>query len=606
MDEPFSREEKIDEFSKRRRASLMVHRFMERSDRYRTPHLELARRGREFYNTWNKHSRSTIRRSNLQLPFAYQLVEEELPQLTEPFFSDKQPIRFKGRDREDMNWNEALSDHASMQLEQMGFQVKFISFCKGMLIDGTAIAKIPYKFEEIFGSRDELVLDDAGEPVIDPETGDPVTEKVPFTIDSYDGPDYEKLPLIDFFPDWQVKSPGDIKSMRGCVHRTYQTFSDLKNSGNYTNLNEVKTSVGRKGISAWKKPHWVDEFDDNDHKVKEEDKIEIWEYWGLFDPKNDGNFQEFLITIANGDVVIRLETNFYDLKFKPFIACVNVLRDNEFYGISEVLAVSGFIREANTLRNARLDQVHLSINRMFVIDRGAGILPDQTYTRPNGIVWADDINGMRELPPPDPPASAFSELTQLSSDIQTTAGQLGGPSLSQAGRVFGRSATGASLVQSIASSRARTKIRLLAGLHFVPMAQIMMKTNAQFVDQELWVRVSDPDVENPYQRLEPSAFTTNYDFEITTNVETSPQEEASQIERLISLLQVAESTQPGITDFQTLWRKYGRKVLGRDIKQIFRTPQEMLALQQSRVAAEQAGAAAAGQRAPQNPAGSQF
>ena len=89
--------------------------------------------------------------------------------------------------------------------------------------------------------------------------------------------------------------------------------------------------------------------------------------------KNDGKFEEYLIVIANGDVVVRMEPNFYDYKFKPFVACPNYSRETEFYGIPELLAVRSLIKEANTLRNARLDNINLSVNPMWIADRAAGI-----------------------------------------------------------------------------------------------------------------------------------------------------------------------------------------------------------------------------------------
>jgi hypothetical protein len=42
-------------------------------------------------------------------------------------------------------------------------------------------------------------------------------------------------------------------------------------------------------------------------------------------------------------------------------------------------------------------RVNLSIYRMYVVDRAAGIKARSIFSRPNGIIWSNDVNGIREL-----------------------------------------------------------------------------------------------------------------------------------------------------------------------------------------------------------------
>jgi hypothetical protein len=611
MSEPFERSPDSDQFvgpSKEDRAREMVRKFVKKSEDYRRPHLDLARKNRELYNVWDAQAKSQIGRANLKLPYAYSIIETETPQITEMFLRETPFVKFQGTEPQDMIWETVLTDFHAQQVDAMKFTPKFISFVKGMQIDGTAVAKVPYKFKEKLVTKRVQKMDEV--------LGIPVPSKQIERVVDFDQCDFENIPLHDFFPDWSTREPGDIDNQRGSVHRMWKTQAELKSNrrrktpagytvGVYTNLDELKTSLSVKGTKAWSDPYWSESFDSansNDSKVKDSEKLEVWEYWGLFDPNGDGQFEEYIITVANGDVVIRCEPNFYDFKFRPFVACPGVVRDGEWYGISELSAVRGLIKEATALRNARLDQTNLAVNRMFLIDRSAGIKAKNLYMRPNGIIWTNDMQGIKALEIPEVPASSYKEIQDLQNEIQTTTGSSSGPQLSEAGRVFGRSATGAQFVQSFAASRVGLKGRLLGDLLFKRMYRIMFMTNRQFVTDAKWVRVSDPNAatENPFAVLPLDAFHCNYDFTFTTNLDTGGSEQRFQkLQTLAGLLQTAEGTQPGITKWDILIESLAEELVGRKTKKFMRNPQELAQMQFQKLAMEQAANAQAGARAPQ-------
>lgn len=553
---------------------------MKKSDEYRRPFLEQAAKARELYTCWDATAKSVTQRANLRLPYAYQIVQDEIPGIVGTLLKDKLPFRVQGRLEAGMQFQDTLNDFHGMQLDQMRFAPKFTAFVTGLLIDGTAVAKIPYRFKE------QVVT--VRENVVDPVVGVSYPTKRQELQVVFDGPDFEVVPLRDFFPDWAVRSPGDIAGMRGCVHRTFRTFSELKESGTYSGLSELEHSLTRKGCDAWADPYYKGEYrgeNREDHKKK---PVEIWEYWGLFDPNGDGKFEEYIVTVANGDTVIRMSANFYDWALKPFAAAVNVVQDGDFYGVSELFAIRGLVKEATALRNARLDQVNLAVNRMYVVDRTSGINAKSLYSRPNGIIYTNDMQGIRELPPPEVPPSAFNELSALTSEIQSTVASASGPSLSQAGRVFGRSATGAAMVSNIASSRAGMKARLVSDLFLYRLCDILLETNAQFVTEDQWVKSTDPNSPNPFALLPKEAFQCDYYFEKATSLEVDPAQEMQKLQQFAQMAQIAEATQPGLIKWDVVFQAMGRELLGKQVKRFVRSDEERLALQQQQLANEQA------------------
>jgi len=600
--EPFEKDElQEDSGARDRRAVRMVRSFMRRSQEYREPHLDLAQESRELYENWKASGRSIIQRANLKLPFGFTIIETQLPQLMDIFYRGGSPVQFRGQDFQDAQWEDAITDFHTSQLEEMEFQSKSAVFKKALLLDGTAIGKVPYRYKEIETLRR---VQDA-----DPLTGMITSSKQPAIEVLFDGPDFEVVPIYDFFPDWSVKKPGDIISMRGCVHRMYKTLASLKQNTLYKNLKELEASVTIKGSDAWSTPYYADdshkqEFErlqDNKEGMKDEGRVELWEYWGLFDPKNTGQFEEYLIVIANGDVVIRIEPNFYDYKFKPFVACPNYVRENEFYGIPELAAVRSLIKEANTLRNARLDNINLSVNPMWIADRAAGINSKSLFSRPNGIIWTNDINGIKPMQPLDPSLGSREEMGFIQQDIQNATAQVNAaPIASSLGKQFGRSATGVNFIQSFSSSRIGLKARLLADLFYKRVASIMLMTNRQFVTEDQWVRVSDPNSPNPFAQLPPDAFFRNFDFTVQTSLDTGgPEGQLQKMQAVSQILQSIEASQPGTIKGDVVLEAMLRPLLGRQVKRFVRSEDERQAIQQQQLAAQQAVNMAQGQAAPQ-------
>jgi hypothetical protein len=595
-----------------RRVIRTVRSFMERSSKYREPFLHLARKAREVYETWQPTSRSMIQRANLKLPFGFTIIETQVPQLVDIFFKDDEVITFEGQDIDDAVWEKLVTDFHNKQLREMQFAAKGPALVKSIYLDGTGFAKVPYRFKEIETVRRETQ--------VDPETGEPQQIKLATTEVLFDQPDFELISIFDFFPDWSIKRPGDVQGMRGLVHRTWRTLASLKSAkitnadgtkeGRYKNLDQLDFSLRTKGSYAWRAPffsrdNFKEDFerlqDNREENIKNPGSVEVWEYWGLYDPKGDGNFEERIITIANGDVVIHNEENFYDYKFKPFIACPNYIRDGEFYGIPELSPIRSLIKEANTLRNARLDNVNLSVNPMYLADRTAGINAKSLFSRPNGVIWTNDMNGIKRLEPGDPSAGSREEMAFIQQDIQTASGSIGSaPTVGQLARTFGRHATGTNLIQSFSSTRLSLKARNFSEFILKPMARIMLMTNRQFVTEDSPIRVSDPNAPNPFINLPPEAFFRNFDLIPKTDFDTGGKEgQLQRMQAVSEILRTAEQSQPGTVKMDVLLEELLRPLLGPQVQRFVRDEEERAQLQAQQLAATQAVNAAQGQAAPQ-------
>lgn len=590
--------------AKQLRAIDFVRRFMVKSQEYRRPHLELAAACRDLYQCWVKEGRSLTARANLKLPYAFSLMEQQTPELVEAILKERPIAKVEGTRPSEMVYENSMNDFLDNQVDKMNFPLKCINYVKAMQLDGTAFAQVPYRYQEKLTSKTTFQDNGLGTPLEKVKTD---SLKVVF-----DGPDFEPIAMVDFFPDWTVQMGGDIQSHRGVAKRTWRSLEALKGNRKYKNLDKLETSARIKNGegAAWKSPYYTDEYQalydryqDNTNGVKSDGLIEVWEYWGLFDTDGKGNFAEYIITLANGDVVLRCEENFYEHKFKPFVATPNIPRTGEFYGVPELIAIKALIKESQVLRNARLDQVNIGVNRMYVVDRTAGIKARSLYSRPSGIIWANDVNGVRELPPPEIPVSATRELQELQVEMKDTLGMTAGtPQLAQAAKTFGRSATGVQYLNSISASRVGLKVRIIGETLLKPLYYIMLMTNDQFVTDEQWVKSSDPDTsaENPFTTLPAEAFQVAASFVVKIPLETGGQEaDLARMQQLGSILQTAEATQPGVVKWDVFFQNTGRSLLGKRYKKFVRSDMERMQMQAQQLAAEQAAQAQTGATAPQ-------
>lgn len=614
---PFETKEKDGEKAlDERRIVRIIRAFMRQSEDYRRPHLDLATRMRERYQNWEVESKSIIRRANLKPAYGFTIIESVVPQITQVFLGDNHVVKMKGRDMDDMVYEDTLTDFIDIQLEDMTFKGKFPSFVKNMALDGTAFAKIPYRFKEQLVTKRKVNQD--------PSTGEAFIEREAMLKVMYDGPDWENIPMYDFFPDWSIKEPGNVQGMRGCVHRMYKSMPELwalrkrttpdgRKVGVYDNLQELKDSMKAKGADAWGSPWWSDEhkqrqegLDGSEQKsAKDAGKIEIWEYWGLVDRTGNGDLVESIITIANGDTVIRVQDNFYDCKFRPFVACPNYTRPNEFYGIPELAAVDSEIKEATAIRNARLDQINLGVNQMWLVDRAGGIDTKNLYSRPGGIIYTNDINALKPITPGDPSLASGQELGQIEANIaQTTA--VGAPPVASASKSLARSATGVNYMQQFGSNRQGMKALNISEFVIKPMVDIIMMTNQQFVTDEQWVRATNPNAENPFSALPPDAFYRNFDYQVKTKMDLPDEVEFQKLQAASQIITAAEQTQPGVFKMDILAEALLRPLLGPSVKKFARTPEELQQLNMQNAmmrVQEQAANAQIGQNAPQPNAG---
>lgn len=568
--------------TKEDKALQQVQRFMKKSSHYREAfENEWARCLSEYLNSRAARANG-LQRANLKIPYAFTIVETVTPQLVDAFTGEETYLTMTSRTQRFAELGVDLSDYFTFQLDEARYLEKLTCLFKTSSIYGTGIAKIGWK---TVYREDE----DYGEMV------------------EFDGPDLTNIDLMDFYPDWGVTTPGDIQAMRGCVHRVYRTFKDIKarekktvgrvSSGVYRNLDKLEESMRDRGGDAWEnmskpKDDAVTREQEGrlgiDSGEKTVDKLELWEYWGDFHYK--GECYQYVITVANGDTVIRCDTMPGKRRKKPFLAAIKYPLPGEFYGIGDLAPVLSLMKEGATVRNARLDQIIRAINRMWLVDRNAGINLRTLYDKPSGIIVANDINGIKLLDSPETPYTSSKEVAQIEYDIQNATAQVNtSQPVSNMGRAFGKTATGVSFMQAATNSRLGLTIKMIESSFIKELGKFLVELNFEYgKDGFSWKKIHG-DKPNPFEMLPYAIFEQQFDFYASGALErTQKANRQATLQQVIApFLQVLEKSDPKSVKWDGLAKTIFREFDWRNMSELIRTPEEKAQLMQQEQQAQQ-------------------
>lgn len=466
-------------------------------------------------------------RANLELPLAFQQVEPFVSQMTETMVGESPYISYTGRTEDDDAPAEEITDFTQYQLECGGFLPTWVSWCRNLGKYGTAVMKINWETEsvEIESESDVPAI------TVDPMTGAPIQgfETVTTTedYDKHDGPVFYNVSLFDFFVP-RGASSSNVQKMPWVIHRVYRTLDELLDNPNYTRNREyIKKLIAEHEDDTDQSAvggYYQDQAKRTEQNQKNPSKgnrkylgkVEVLEWWGDFKHTKTGKARPTLIVVAvleEDKILLRLDDNPFKFKFKPFLMANDYPIEGEPYGYGELHHIKGLIEESTALRNARLDVANISLNRVWLVERQAGVNLRELYTAPNKIILTNDLNGIRPMDMGQVTGSSVQELARIDFDIQNTT-EIINPrqDVSNVGAAFGSTATGVNFLAGKSNLRLLTKARILQDTFFRPLADIMNWFNRDLVTDDMFYRVSGDDSSNPYRTISPDAFLTRVDF----------------------------------------------------------------------------------------------
>jgi hypothetical protein len=343
-----------------------------------------------------------------------------------------------------------------------------------MLIYGTSVVKV-YWDKKVETVEEEIE--------IDPDFPELGSQKVEVEKTTKNQPVVEMVDLYDFF--WDPKG-FDIDSCGWVAHRTYRSYDYLikmQKQGLYKNVNLLEKDKTRPFKGETDKITRTTALGTTDPQSvsgdsDKEANIELIEYW------EDNR----VVTIANRTVVIRDDKNPFAHGKKPFVRFVDQSVPKEFCGIGELEPIETLQKELNDMRNQRMDNASLILNRMWLVQNGANVDEDELVSDVGGIIHTDKIEGVQALYPPEIPNSSYREETLIKADIQQTTGITDYTKGVASDALANETATGISMMQEAGNARIKLKMMNIE-MGIREIGELFISLNKQFIDEETVIRI---------------------------------------------------------------------------------------------------------------------
>lgn len=418
--------------------------------------------------------------SKLFIPKAFEVVEKVAPRLT----AHNPKFLVVAKNARSNEFVSLLRRYLDFVWEDQRLQSEMRNWAKSMLIYGTAFVKVDWTIKTN-KTRKKASVD--GEDV-------ELEEELLFQ----EIPTFKTVDIFDVLVD--PREP-DIQKGLGLVHKIDNVIVTDLDPDVYFNLDKIKKRKPDREMDSDKKQKFnIKGIPDDANKPY----FTVKEYWGLFDPNDDGDLVEYVIAVADDSTLIRYEENPFITEqmpngFRPLVAIQDQPVPNEFYGIGEIEPIESLQIEVNTLRNQRMDNVNLGINQIWRVDPDSGINPTQVVSKPGQLIFArqGEIEPMFNR---DVPVSSYEEENAINRDIQTATGTI---DFTQEGgsQGFTNTATGERIRANEANSRYQYKIDNLemgienVGLMMLQMASVFTEGGAEFSTefegQSLFVEMAD-------------------------------------------------------------------------------------------------------------------
>jgi hypothetical protein len=486
-------------------------------------------------------------RAKLYIPYVFATIETIIPRLV----GSKPKIEAVPREANDIEKAKMNNNLFNYQWDEMEMKALLKLWVKQTLIYGTGIVKLSWLFAET-----------KKEPVVMPEEvlGGEIETEV-----KIDKPNAELVDLFDFYIDPNATTIDDASYI---IHRSERDLKELQDNPNYTvpkglvsQVSEDSYKIQRDAILGLVKPKDINSK-----------KIEVLEFWGDYD---FGKGKEPALIVVANNQLLRAEPNPYAHKQKPFIKMEDTQIPFSFWGIGEVEQMESLQYELNDIRNQRMDNVTLILNRMWKVLKGQ-VDEEDLVSQAGQIVHVDNMDALDAFETPDVTGSAYNEETLVKSDMQlvsgvndVTAGGAQGKGKGEAG-VSNQTATGIALLQEAGNARFKYKLDNIEDA-LVSFGKQLLALNQQFLDTPRTLRIVG-DGYTKWVDIEPDNIIGEYDITVEAG-STQPMNKSVRRAEARELLQtIMPLVQIGI-DIKPIIRNLLQTYDFTNIDEVFPQPQ---------------------------------
>ncbi len=495
-------------------------------------------------------------RSNLHIPRTYEEIDTLRARLVKSFFSTRPYIDFipqptqavpTAADEEKAKVAAALVD---MQLERNQIAVKFYNFITSVLVFPAGILGVGWRYERKKVKRRLPVVVFGA---------DGASLGIALSLQEVEVTEWDdnEIVNVDYFDFWPDPRGVDIDSCRFVFQREWATREQveaklelLRELGAGTvwmpDFEALKGAGGGLEEGRWERLSAVGIAPETGPGAEEGAELyELLHYW---------TDEEHAIIVNRTECVYYGDNPYWRHGKKPFVVASFEPLPGEFYGMSAVQVIEHLQHELNTLRNQRIDNVSLVLNRMWKVRRSADIAEEELISRPHGVIYVDAPDDVTDFSMPDVTASSYNEERVVKEDMENA---LGVPAVVRGVNPARReTATEVVTKTSNAGIRFDVKIMLFEALGIKRLAYLMDCNNQQFVDTPRLVRLFGVEGPEAWREVRPEELIGEFDYRPAgANVDPAANKEVrrAQLNELMATVLKTQNPYVNIYELTKLW-----------------------------------------------------
>lgn len=282
---------------------------------------------------------------------------------------------------------------------------------------------------------------------------------------------------------------------------------DLSDYANVRNLVKSNHQFILKGISPITSYRGIG---DDRYNVYGDSRLRMYEVFEWTRPFDDS----FAVMVGASYVPILKGADTpipYDFKEASFIEVPYLKLPGEFEGYGIPMLLENPQLMLNMIKNQRLDAVTLGIHKMWIVNPLANINKEELVTRPFGIIYSIDPNGVREVQFSDVKSSAYQEEELLKQDMRYSTG------VDDFSMGSGGGASSATEVRHLRESTLE-RVRLFVnhlGDAYSDIMRYFMDMERQFFTDEMTIRIIGDDGAVQFPIIEKDDLMGKFDYRAT-------------------------------------------------------------------------------------------
>lgn len=492
-------------------------------------------------------------RSNLFIPRTYEQLDAWRARLVKSFFSSRPYVEFipmpnTNADPEVIRQNEMKAKVAAanldMQLEKNKIVKKYYDFITSVGIFPVGILGVGWRYEtrkvlkrvpatgiynqikSLFGNK-EILLNKEVEEVV------------------WDDNEIVNIDYFDLWPDPRGRN-SDVDTWRFAFQRELMTVEQLQQKLQWLKQSELGEVYDLEWDTlARHSANYEDGRDErqaqigltierDDESYNEGDKgkrlINCIHYW---------TGEEYGILVNEENLAYYGKTPYQRHKKIPFIVQSFEPLPNEVYGRSLCYWLYNLQEELNTIRNQRIDNVSLVLNRVMITQ---GDVDDDLIMKP-GARWREDFRDqIRWLDTPDVTGSSYREEEILKFDMENTVGT---PAIARGVSSGNQTATEVVTQNGNAAIRFDVKIQLYED-NVKELFKMMDLNSQQFTTRDKMIYLYGEEAANAWQMISPYDIQGEWDYRPTgSNIDPAANKEVRRQQLLQAIQTVVQLQLPG-------------------------------------------------------------